>query len=195
MAGSILSTREMRRRLLDVDDQFVISPLPPLSQISLGSVNLSVGSTFLVAHRASIRFLAAADPAEGRAAFAEVRLAPGEDLVLQPQQFALANTREYICLPCDIAGMIQSRSTYGRMGLIAATATYVTPGYKGCPTLEIVNEGEVPVVVPRGERICQIILLRADEDPADLLPSRYQCAVRPYSARDNARRLGATSTV
>ncbi|MDT7572413.1 MAG: dCTP deaminase, partial [Actinomycetota bacterium] len=65
---------------------------------------------------------------------------------------------------------------------IAATATFITPGYKGCPTLEIVNAGEVPVVLPPGERICQLVLLSANEDPADLRPSRYQCAIRPSAA-------------
>jgi dCTP deaminase len=80
--------------------------------------------------------------------------------------------------------LIQSRSTYGRMGLIAATATYVTPGYKGCPTLEVVNEGEVPVRVKPGEQLCQLIALWADEDAEDLLPSRYQCATRPFASRD-----------
>jgi deoxycytidine triphosphate deaminase len=69
------------------------------------------------------------------------------------------------------------------MGLIAATATYVTPGYKGCPTLEIVNEGEVPVRVKPGERICQLVALTADEAEEDLLPSRYQCATRPFPSR------------
>jgi len=69
------------------------------------------------------------------------------------------------------------------MGLIAATATYVTPGYNGCPTLEIVNTGEVPVLLCPGERICQLLLLTAGEEATDLSPSRYQCAVRPYTAR------------
>jgi dCTP deaminase len=166
-----------------VSDGLVITPLPVFDDVRLGSVNLGVGSTFLVSRRASIPFLEAGDPARSRAAFTEVRLASGESIVLQPQQFALACTREYVCLPEDVAGEIQSRSTYGRMGLIAATATYVTPGYRGCPTLELVNAGEVPVKVTPGERICQLILLSADEDRADLRPSRYQCAVRPFASR------------
>lgn len=179
----IMSTRVIRHRLLDEEDGFLITPLPPLDDIALGSVNLSVGSIFLIARRASQAFVQADRRGPARSVFSEVRLASNESLVIQPQQFALASTREYLCLPKDVAGLIQSRSTYGRMGLIAATATFVNPGYQGCPTLEIVNEGEVPVKISPGERICQLITLEADEDSEDLRPSRYQCAIRPYSAR------------
>jgi len=69
------------------------------------------------------------------------------------------------------------------MGLIAATATYVTAGYQGCPTLEIVNEGEATIVLTPGEKICQLIVVATDEVPEDMRPSRYQCAIRPYVSR------------
>lgn len=183
MGVALLSTRQIREALSDPNSGFVVTPLPPFDEVKLGSVNLSVGSSFLLARRASLPYLDAGDPRRSRSAFVEVRLAAGERLILQPQQFALASTREYICLPRTLGAQIQSRSTYGRMGLIAATATYVTPGYKGCPTLEIVNAGEVPVSIKPGERICQLIPQSADEDEDDLVASRYQCTIRPYSAR------------
>jgi dCTP deaminase len=180
VVAGILSTKKLREMLIDASSGFVVSPLPRLEEIKLGAIDLSLGSIFLIARRASLPLIEADEPQSSRAAFIEVRVAPGGSIVLQPQQFALACTREYITLPHNVGGFIQSRSTYGRMGLIAATATYVTAGYKGCPTLEIVNEGEVPVRVKPGERICQLVALSADEDPDDLVPSRYQCATRPF---------------
>jgi dCTP deaminase len=183
MVASLLSTQELRSRLLDHQSGFLVTPMPAFSDVKLGSINLSLGSSFLLARRASVPFLEAGKAQRSRAAFLEVRLAADEMLILQPQQFALASTREYLCLPANLGAQIQSRSTYGRMGLIAATATYVTPGYKGCPTLEIVNAGEVPVGIKPGEQICQLIPQTADEAETDLTPSRYQCAVRPYAAR------------
>ena len=81
----------------------------------------------------------------------------------------------------DLSGLIQSRSTYGRMGIIAATAAFVGPGYKGCPTLELVNVGEVAVILKPYEPICQIALFTAAE--TNVKPSRYQCATRPTFAR------------
>lgn len=184
MAGSP-NSRTLRDRLLDPADEFAITPLPNLADARLGSVNLRLGKTFLIARRASVSSIDAQDTRASERLFNEVRLPGEEPLVLHPQQFALAATLEYLSMPPDLCGFIQSRSTYGRMGLIAATATYVTPGYHGCPTLEIVNEGEVPVRIRPGEALCQLVLLTADEHPDDLHPSRYQCAVRPYPARRN----------
>lgn len=183
MSAGVVGTREMRQRLTDPSDPFNVSPLPPTDDIKAGSINLRLGRSFLVARRGAITAVKADDPADAERAFEELRLAPREELILHPRQFVLAVTREYLSLPPDLCGFIQSRSTYGRMGLIAATATYVNPGYLGCPTLEIVNEGEVPVAVRPGEPICQLILLRAGEDEETVQPSRYHCAVRPYPPR------------
>jgi deoxycytidine triphosphate deaminase len=176
-------TTLLRRRIKDPDDPFMVTPMPPSAAISHGSIDLQLGNTFLVAIRASVPSVSAREPQRSRQLFSEVRCAPDDKLIIQPHQFVLAATMEYICLPVDLCGFLQSRSTYGRLGLISATATYVTAGYRGCPTLEISNVGEVPVEVYPGDPICQLVLFTADEDPADLKPSRYQCATRPYAAR------------
>ena len=183
LTSGVIGTLEMRARLTDPKDSFNVSPLPESRHVRSGSINLRLGRTFLVARRGAITAVAADQPEESERAFEELRLATGELLILHPRQFVLAVTQEYLSLPPDLCGFIQSRSTYGRMGLIAATATYVNPGYLGCPTLEIVNEGEVPISVAPGEPICQLILLRADEDETTIEPSRYHCAVRPYPPR------------
>lgn len=177
------STATLRKRILDPSDPFTVTPMPPMRAISHGSVDLQLGNTFLVALRAGVPSVSARHPELSRQLFSEVRCAPDDKLIIQPHQFVLAATMEYLCLPVDLCGFLQSRSTYGRLGLISATATYVTAGYRGCPTLEISNVGEVPVEVSPGDPICQLVLFTAEEDPADLKPSRYQCATRPYPAR------------
>lgn len=177
------ATSVLRQRITDPDDPFAVTPLPHRDAISHGSIDLQLGNTFLVAVRASVPSVNARTPEQSRQLFSEVRCAPEDKLIIQPHQFVLATTLEYVCLPGDLCGFLQSRSTYGRLGLISATATYVTAGYKGCPTLEISNVGEVPVEVYPGDPICHLVLFTADEDPADLKPSRYQCATRPYAAR------------
>lgn len=182
-ASASPSTRELRRRVMDPQDPFVVTPMPSLDSVSHGSIDLRLGNTFLVAVRASVRSVSARRPEESRQLFGEVRCAPKDPLIIQPGQFVLASTMEYICLPADLCGFLQSRSTYGRLGLISATATYVTAGYRGCPTLEISNVGEVPIEVHPGDPICHLVLFTANEDPSDLKPSRYQCATRPYAAR------------
>ena len=57
---------------------------------------------------------------------------------------------EYVQLPPGLMCYVIGKSSWGRMGLIIATATKVDPGFKGCITLEIVNEGEIPLVLYPG---------------------------------------------
>lgn len=67
------------------------------------------------------------------------------------------------------------------MGLISATAAFIAPGYKGCPTLELVNAGEVALKLRPYESICQIILSGAEAE--EIPVSRYQCLTKPTFAR------------
>jgi dCTP deaminase len=185
------SRGEIRRRLLDSNDVFSIRPLPSSKSIGTGSVDLAIGTAFLPAEPSSLPSLRLAERglvAPGRIRdtgiqplFGEVRVHPKGTFVMQPRQFVLTATFEYISMPYDLAGLIQSRSTFGRMGIIAATAAYVAPGFKGCPTLEVVNAGEVPIELEPYQQICQIVLLSANEP--EISTSRYHLSTRPRSAK------------
>lgn len=181
MAVGSVSRAVLRSRLTDTSDPFSISPLPHDSDIGAGAIDLRVGHVFLTAERSSLESIDATRPWDAAQAFSEHRIRGDGALVVQPRQFLLASTLEYIVMPTDMSGLIESRSTFGRMGLISATAAFVNPGYTGCPTLELVNLGEVPIVLQPYAPICQLILFTADEH--DIRPSRYQCATRPFFAR------------
>jgi len=168
-----------RRRLIELLNagELRVLPSPPNDRIGNGTIDLSLGSIFLSAERSSVESIPAQDPARAEVAFREARLRQKGTIVIQPHQFVLAATLEYLVVPNELGGLIQSRSTFGRMGLISATAAYVHPGYKGCPTLELVNAGEVAITVGPGDRICQFILLTAGW--VESHSSRYQLATRP----------------
>jgi len=185
MTNAALSKIEITSRLNAIDDAFGIYPRPGDDAIGPGTIDLRVGSAFLAAERSSAPSVVASDPQAARKLFGEVRIRRGYKFVMQPRQFVLASTFEYIAMPNDLVGLIQSRSTYGRMGIISATAAFVGPGYKGCPTLELVNVGEVAVELDAYEPICQLILLSTEQPP--MPPSRYQCATRPEFARSTRR--------
>lgn len=53
----------------------------------------------------------------------------GSSIVIHPHQFMLAQTLEYIRLPKDLMAYVVGRSTWGRLGLIVATAIGVHPGF------------------------------------------------------------------
>jgi dCTP deaminase len=80
----------------------------------------------------------------------------GGQFILHPRSFVLAATLEWIRLPADLAGYIHGRSSWGRRGLIIATASGIHPGFTGCLTLELTNLGEIPIEITPGMAICQL---------------------------------------
>jgi len=83
----------------------------------------------------------------------------GESFTLHPGQLVLAAALEYISMPCGLAASVITRSSYGRLGLITATAVHVHPGYKGCVTLELYNFGDTPVVLYPALPIAQFVFI------------------------------------
>ncbi len=71
---------------------------------------------------------------------------------------ALASTLEYVRMPNDLSASVTSRSKWGRLGLVIATATAVHPGFTSVVTLELVNHGGVPLVLYPGLMVAQLIL-------------------------------------
>ena len=87
----------------------------------------------------------------------EVVVPFGGRFILHPQTMVLGSTFEFISLPPDVAASIEGRSSWARIGLMVATASYVAPGFKGCITLELSNVSNIPIVLFPGLRIGQII--------------------------------------
>lgn len=158
-----------------------ITPLT-LSQIGPASVDLHLGNEFLVFRRVSLTHVDIhQDHILGKNVHQyqeKVRIGESERFVIHPNQLVLGATREYVSLPSNLAAIIGGRSTWGRTGLIIATATQIAPGFKGCITLELVNEGEVPLVLRPGYCIAQLTLLTTDGQTKSY-PGRYQHQTGP----------------
>jgi dCTP deaminase len=83
--------------------------------------------------------------------------------VLQPGETILGITRERIRLPGDIAGWLEGRSRFARLGLmIHVTAGFIAPGVDSRQVLEMSNVAHRPLVIHAGVRLCQIVLQRCD---------------------------------
>jgi dCTP deaminase len=80
----------------------------------------------------------------------------GGSLIIHPHQFILAATLEYIRVPPDLMSYVIGRSTWGRLGLIVATAVGIQPGFAGTLTLELRNLGETPLTLYPGQAIGQL---------------------------------------
>ena len=79
---------------------------------------------------------------------------------LPPNGFVLAHTLERIRLGNDLAGLVEGRSRYARLGIgIHVTAPKIDPGFDGTVTLEIANHGRIPVTLRAGqEELAQLML-------------------------------------
>ena len=104
-----------------------------------------------------------------------------ETFVLQPSDFALATSLEYICFPNHLMAFVEGKSSLGRAGLLIATATQVAPGFRGCVVLELFNAGTVPVLLRPGMRIAQLVFVYVDAPLPEtwLYGGSFQVQVRP----------------
>lgn len=144
---------------LETRDPLVITPTPDLKTLEesgAASVNIRLGTWFLTLRQARMTHLAI-DEEKPASQFSKTQYVPfGTDYYLHPNSFVLGTTLEWLRLPSNIAAYVIGRSSWGRRGLIIATATGVHPGFKGCLTLELTNIGEIPIAIKPGIEICQL---------------------------------------
>lgn len=129
------------------------------------SVDLRLGNWFsLVKHSktAILDVVKRKDNSEHESKFISTHYVPfTERFVLHPGAFVLGVTLEWLRFPDDLAGEVIGRSSWGRRGLIIATATGVHPGFTGSLTLEITNLGTIPIAIYPGMNICQLFVMQA----------------------------------
>jgi dCTP deaminase len=158
-----LSGEAIKQRLCDRDYGLAITPLLGSDQVTEASVDLRLGPDLVVTRRET--GVLAFDPARTSDMAAElsdyqtyVRRPLGSAFYLHPGDFAIARSLEYVTLPQTLSAQAIGRSSWGRLGLVIATATTVQPGFQGTITLELANLGRVPLVLYVGVRIAQLAL-------------------------------------
>ena len=179
-----LSDDELRRRLSSRDpkDRLIVTPLLN-ERIEGCTLDVRLGTKFITGRRTQQTRL---DPilitaAEAASLQERHEIAFWESFVVHPSQLVLASTLEYFSLPPDLSASVIARSSYGRSGLIAATAIHVHAGYKGCLTLELLNLGDVPIVLHPGLRIAQLVFSKHGQ--SSVAPGKYSLATGPEYPR------------
>src|SRR3990172_4078309 len=143
------------------EDPFVITPSPQLADLEVSgsaSVDLRLGTWFTSLRQARSAAITIDDGQTGTQATKTTYVTFGQDFFLHPRAFVLAVTLEWLRVPRDMAAYVVGKSSWGRCGLIIATATGVHPGFKGCLTLELSNVGEIPIGIKPGTTICQLFI-------------------------------------
>jgi dCTP deaminase len=168
----LLSELEILERLStdDVRKRLVITPMiDAAQQIQATSVDLRLGTEFKIIRNARFPFLDLLKSREDAESdlgdyIEELRIQSHDEFVLHPDEFALGCTLEYLRLPADLAGRLEGKSTWGRVGLqVHSTAGFVDPGFNGSLTFELQNVGKVPIPLYPGLRVAQICFYRCGE--------------------------------
>lgn len=185
---AVLTKDELNERLNleDPNRGIYLKPILDTNQIGDGSVNIRLGTHFLVPKASDLSHI---KPQEMDAKYVRefqslVVKTFGESFILHPHHLVLGVMFEFLALPKDISAVVVSRSSFGRVGLVVATAIYVHPLWKGCLTLELANYGEIPLELPCGAPIAQLVFFRASklDKPQKLGPARKDCPIRPEFA-------------
>ncbi len=194
----VLAKAAIWNYLSRVENQLIVTPLLQEEQVGAASIDVRLGHQFIILRRPSVTHI---DPTDASALTStlhqtqhRIRVSIREPFIIHPGQLVLAATLEYVSMPTDLAASVEGRSSWGRLGLIIATASSVAPGFKGCITLELVNDGEVPLVLYPGVRIAQLVFHKTDEsgdyrrrgygdanEQPD--PAKYDCPTGPQFSR------------
>ena len=188
MQNSIRIAELLEQGEKDGDDPLVIVPRPVLESLRGSvacSVDLRLGTWFVVLRQARLTHL---DVGEKPTAlqFSKTHYVPfGTPFILHPRNFVLGITLEWLRLPKEYGAYVIGKSSWGRRGLIIATATGVHPGFAGCLTLELTNVGQIPIAIKPGVTICQLCIHRVEGPKLGVDQSQFVGLRRPIVGNIN----------
>lgn len=141
---SVLSGKRLREMLVaELKDRLVVSPLLDVKdqvREDQASIDIRLGFGFALVSASSSGAIDELQEMGGLqrhlASLYRLEYVPfGGELVIHPHQFILAETFEFIRLPANLSAYVIGRSTWGRLGLIVATAAGIHPGFSGTAEL------------------------------------------------------------
>lgn len=136
------------------DGTVVIDPLSEYA-VRSASVDLCIGSHFLVVDSNSMDVIKMDAPLSYRELNAE-------SITVPAHTFVLATTKEYVKIPPFLTAAVEGRSSVGRLGLFIQNAGWIDPGFEGNITLELYNANSLPIRIDAGRRLCQLVFYAID---------------------------------
>lgn len=164
------------------DGKVTVQPWHP-EHVSGATLDLTLDENFLIFETQSVSHIDIQEPFD---VTKKIKASPNGGFVIHPGEFILGSTAEKITLSSDVAGILEGRSSLGRLGLIIhATASMVKPGFAGFLTLEMSNISHLPVKLYPGMRIAQLALieLKTPSQQAYGASNKYQEQERPTPSK------------
>lgn len=152
----VLSDRDLKEAIKS--KKIVIKPLPDFSiQLGACSIDLRLGETFRVFEHSRHPYIDPFKKEMREEVTKEFKVKEGQPFIIQPGDFVLGATIEYVEVPDDLTGRLEGRSSIGRLGVVIhSTAAHIECGFRGHITLELANMGKMPVALYPGMRICSV---------------------------------------
>lgn len=92
-----------------------------------------------------------------------IRMSKKKGYTMKPGEAVLGVTSEKISLSPNIAGWLEGRSRFARIGLMVhISSPFMQPGISSRQVLEIANLGPTPLTIFPGTRICQFVFERCE---------------------------------
>jgi dCTP deaminase len=165
--------------------QVIIDPRPSVDNVTTTAVDLTLGGEFhrwKVPNHGGVTF--SIDPSHPQFSYPTLAKDYLEALplqeggvILKPGEFVLGITTERVELPIGsrLAARVEGRSTLARLGLgVHVTAPTIHAGFRGRITLEITNQGQLPLRLCPGLRICQLIFEQVFGTPSADMTGIFQ---------------------
>ncbi len=175
----VLSDKDLKKAIKS--GKIVIKPLPDFkTQLGSCSIDLRLGNAFRVFEHSRYAYLDPFKKKPGEEVTREFKVKDEQPFIIQPGDFVLGATVEYVEVPDDLTGRLEGRSSIGRLGVVIhSTAAHIECGFKGNVTLELANMGKMPVALYPGMRICSVSFEQLSS-PAEV----------PYYKKKNAKYVG-----
>jgi dCTP deaminase len=154
----ILSDRTIREQL--AAGRIVIDPLDE-SLIQPSSIDVRISNLFRVFRNHTRGVIDVKQDMVDLTELVEIPVDGDEAFMLHPGEFVLGSTLERICVPDDLVGRVEGKSSLGRLGLlIHSTAGFVDAGFDGHITLELANVASLPITLYPGMKIGQVSFMQ-----------------------------------
>jgi dCTP deaminase len=174
----ILAGKELRERIEQGNIGF--DPQIGPEQIGTSSVDLRLGPVLVHPQRDKFRNFRLTEGRIPAELFGIRQEIPSGGYNLKPGELVLGSTLEVVKLPNDLAGRLEGRSGFARLGLMVhVTSAHIDPGFTGVIVLEMYNLSPNTLVLEPLTPIAAIVLAKLSEPLAEGYSGRFSGQATP----------------